>query len=88
MTIMYYDESTSHDVIYSGQDMAMDFDVNDGTVVIRRPGTYRMVVQGPSNYTETIVVCEPESCETLHIALVDNSMLIVTELSGNYAEFI
>ena len=86
MTIMYYDESTSHDVIYNGQNMAMDFDVNEGTVMIRRAGTYRIVVQGSTHYTENIEVCEPESCEALDIQLVDNSMIIVTELSGNYAK--
>ena len=87
MTIKYYDNSSSHDVIYSGQNMALDFDATEGTVTIRRGGTYRVVVQSSTLYKESIVACSMlESCNALEIPLVENSLVIVTELSGSYVE--
>ena len=48
-----YDYKTG-DKIHSGQNMADDFDAENGTLEIRRPGYYRIIIQGEGYFKETI----------------------------------
>ena len=48
-----YDYKTG-DKIYTGQNMADDFDGENGTLEIRRPGHYRIITQGEGVFKEII----------------------------------